>query len=117
MCRVLVCGGRDFTDAAFMWTALDKLHAERKFTALIQGGSRGADTLARDWAKTKPEIARYRSRAKWTELGREAGPVRNARMLTWKPDLVVAFAGGRGTRDMIRQAKAAGVEIIKIGWT
>jgi predicted Rossmann-fold nucleotide-binding protein len=28
-----------------------------------------------------------------------------------KPDLVIAFPGGRGTADMIRQAKEAGVPV------
>jgi len=30
------------------------------------------------------------------------------------PDLVVAFAGGTGTADMIRQARGAGVETIEV---
>jgi UDP-N-acetylmuramoylalanine-D-glutamate ligase len=29
-----------------------------------------------------------------------------------KPDLVVAFPGGRGTANMVEQAKQAGVEVI-----
>jgi hypothetical protein len=32
-------------------------------------------------------------------------------MLEWKPDLVIAFPGGRGTADMVKQAKAAGVPV------
>jgi hypothetical protein len=37
-------------------------------------------------------------------------------MLTWKPDLVVAFPGpqSKGTWDMVNKAKAAGVETIVI---
>jgi UDP-N-acetylmuramoylalanine-D-glutamate ligase len=31
-----------------------------------------------------------------------------------KPDLVVAFPGGRGTADMVRRAKEAGVEVIEV---
>jgi hypothetical protein len=29
-----------------------------------------------------------------------------------KPDLVVAFPGGRGTADMVKRARAAGIELI-----
>jgi hypothetical protein len=29
-----------------------------------------------------------------------------------RPDFVVAFEGGNGTADMIRQARAAGVEVL-----
>jgi hypothetical protein len=31
-----------------------------------------------------------------------------------KPDYVVAFKGGRGTADMIRKARAAGLVVINI---
>lgn len=31
-----------------------------------------------------------------------------------KPDLVVAFPGGRGTADMVKRARAAGVEVIEV---
>ena len=37
-------------------------------------------------------------------------------MLDEKPDIVLAFPGGRGTADMIARAEQAGVEVIKIGW-
>jgi UDP-N-acetylmuramoylalanine-D-glutamate ligase len=30
-----------------------------------------------------------------------------------KPDLVVAFPGGRGTADMVAKARAAGVEVLE----
>jgi hypothetical protein len=111
--KVLVCGGRDFTNIAFIWARLDQLHAERPFTAMITGGAKGADTIANDWGKTKP-ITRYVSKADWAKHGRAAGPIRNARMLEWEPDLVVAFPGGVGTANMISQARAAGVEVVEI---
>jgi hypothetical protein len=45
-----------------------------------------------------------------------AGPIRNARMLEeGKPDIVIAFPGGRGTANMIEQAHAAGVEVVQVG--
>lgn len=109
--RVLVCGGRHFSNVAFIWAALDRLHGEHRFTAMIQGGAMGSDFHANEWAKTKPEIERHVCRADWRSYGRAAGPVRNARMLEWKPDLVVAFPGGRGTADMVAQATAAGVPV------
>lgn len=51
--------------------------------------------------------------ADWKKHGKAAGPIRNQSMLTeHKPDLVIAFPLGesKGTRDMIRKAKAAGIE-------
>jgi hypothetical protein len=32
-----------------------------------------------------------------------------------KPDLVVAFPGGRGTANMVKQARAAGVAVMEVG--
>lgn len=95
-----------------MMRVMDALHSERKFTAIIQGGAQGADRLASEWARTKPEIERYECKADWHKHGLASGPLRNARMLEWKPDLVVAFPGGRGTADMVRRSKAAGVEVL-----
>ena len=47
-------------------------------------------------------------------LGRKAGPIRNQRMLDdGKPDLVIAFSGGKGTAGMMAIARRAGVKIIQ----
>lgn len=125
--RVLVCGGRNFRSPAQVFRALDDLHSAHRFTALIQGGATGADKFAKEWASAKPEIQRFECKAKWDDLSHPdaviktrrdgtkydalAGHRRNARMLEWKPDLVVAFAGGTGTANMIEQAEAAGVRV------
>ena len=110
--KVIVCGGRDFRSPAQVWRELDRLHAELSFTALMQGGATGADAFAREWATRKPEVHRYVCLADWDTHGKAAGPKRNARMLEWKPDAVIAFPGGSGTANMVKQATAAGVRVI-----
>jgi hypothetical protein len=113
--RLLVCGGRDFTRRVLLFKTLDDLHAQHQFRDFIQGGARGADALAKLWAKTHPEIVRWECRANWTAYGNAAGPIRNTKMLTWLPDLVVAFpTGGPGTADMMTKARSAGVPVIEI---
>ena len=111
--RVLVCGGRDFNNVAFIWSKLDQLHAETPFTALIQGGQTGADEIASEWVKTKPEITPYSCKADWDRYGRAAGPMRNMRMLEFRPHLVVAFPGNRRTTDMKKRARAANIKVIE----
>jgi hypothetical protein len=114
MTRVLVCGGRDFSDRATLTAALDRLHAERGFTLVIAGGARGADTMAEEWAASRGVPCDVYM-AEWERLGRKAGPIRNARMLTeGNPDLVVAFPGGRGTAHMVRIARRAGVGMVEV---
>lgn len=51
--KVLVCGGRDFDHRATVYAKLDRLHPDRPFGAVIASGSRGADTLAAEWAKNR----------------------------------------------------------------
>lgn len=49
--RVLVCGGRDFRDVTAVYHALDQLDARYPITHLIQGGARGVDEIAAQWAE------------------------------------------------------------------
>jgi hypothetical protein len=49
---VIVCGGRDYADGAFVFLALDYLHARRGIDLLIEGGQTGADRHARHWAES-----------------------------------------------------------------
>jgi ABC-type Fe3+-hydroxamate transport system substrate-binding protein len=107
--RVLVCGGRDFSDRELVYETLLDLHP----SVIITGGAEGADRLAYDWAC--PVVPTETYKADWTKHGRAAGPIRNQRMLDEsKPDVVVAFPGGRGTADMVRRARAAGVRVMEI---
>jgi hypothetical protein len=110
--RLLVCGGQDFDDAAFLFRILDDLHREHRFREFMQGGARGADALAKEWAMTKGDLKCFEIKADWKKYGPAAGPIRNQQMLEWGPDLVVAFAGGTGTAGMVALARAAGVPVI-----
>ncbi|HVT51973.1 MAG TPA: DUF2493 domain-containing protein [Dongiaceae bacterium] len=112
--RVLVCGGRDFTDRALLEAALDRLHRAHAFTVLIEGDARGTDRMAGAWAEARG-IVHEVFRADWDGLGPKAGPIRNRQMLDQgRPDLVVAFPGSNGTDHMKRIARAAGIEIVEV---
>jgi hypothetical protein len=81
---------------------------------IIHGGAAGADWCAGAVAELR-DIPQSVFKADWKAHGRAAGPIRNQQMLDQgKPDLVLAFPGGRGTADMVRRAKAAGVEVREI---
>lgn len=114
--RVLVCGGRDYRDVQRVYAELDALHAAARHDCMvvIQGGAKGADQLARQWAVDRG-VAFQNYPADWVKHGRAAGPIRNERMLlAGRPELVLAFPGGRGTADMVNRAKAAGVTLKEI---
>lgn len=108
--RVLVCGGRNYHNRAALRAYLSNL-GPQKVSLIITGAAPGADKLATEWA-AECGIQFREFPANWKAHGRAAGPIRNQRMLDeGRPDLVVAFPGGRGTADMIRRAKAAGVMV------
>lgn len=140
--RILVCGGRDFGNMdrklpevefekrrkqyAFIFNTLDKLarkHSKHynpddnwlpSDIVIISGGAKGADEAAACWAIVnwiEPEIYK----ANWFKFKKVAGLVRNQQMLKkGKPDLVVAFPGGRGTNHMVGISKKAGVEVLEL---
>ena len=52
MSKVLICGGREFTDSRLLNNILDRF--QRKYspiTVVIQGDARGADSLGKLYAK------------------------------------------------------------------
>jgi YspA, cpYpsA-related SLOG family len=114
--RVLVCGGRDFNDWPLLNQALSDLLPEdtRDTVTIISGHARGADALGERWARAEG-LQLLVFPADWQTYGRSAGPIRNKQMLVeGKPELVVAFAGGSGTANMIKQARAAGVTVVEV---
>lgn len=112
--RVLVCGGRDYCESSTVWGALDDLRREHGALTIINGGATGADQIAREWWKARHVGELITVPADWKRHGKAAGPMRNQRMLDqYKPEIVLAFPGGRGTADMVRRAKSAGVRVIE----
>lgn len=110
--RILVCGGRDYADQAMLFSALDMEAEAGPINAIIQGDCpTGADKLARMWAISRNEHL-DRFPADWQAHGKAAGPIRNQQMIdVGKPTKVFAFKGGRGTADMIRRARGAGIAV------
>jgi len=113
--RVLVCGGRDYDDQGEVWSALSDLRARFGRLTVIQGGATGADMLAREWAFRQSSVRLINEPADWQKHGKAAGTIRNQLMVDeYRPELVLAFPGGRGTADMVRRAKAAGVPVREV---
>lgn len=109
--KVLVCGGRTYAKAEKVFQNLNMIHDIEPITEIIEGGANGADRLARDWARAH-KIPVRTFEAQWATNGDKAGPLRNKQMLDeGKPWLVVAFPGGKGTMNMIGQARKAGIQL------
>jgi hypothetical protein len=100
MTRVLVTGGRDYSDKATLRRAI----LEARPSLLISGGARGADRLAAEIADDLG-IPQMIFPANWTGEGRAAGVIRNQRMLDLR--LPASFWPLRcvGTADMVERAR------------
>jgi len=110
--RIVVTGGRDFYDYAKVETALAKFGGRP--VELAHGCARGADSLAERFAATRGWGIR-RFPADWHRWGKRAGVLRNQQMIDeFKPDIAVAFPGGRGTADMVRRLKAANIVTVEV---
>ena len=106
--KVIVCGGRDYKDKSFVYSCLDKFHKKSKITLLINGGARGVDQFAYEWAIANG-VPSHREFADWDRDGKMAGPIRNQKMRDMNPDCIIAFPGGKGTADMVKRAKGVPV--------
>lgn len=118
--RVVVTGGRFYSDKKALWDALDKLHysLDGPITLLGHGacaiGDGGADIIAEQWAKHQ-EVVYIGIPAKFHTgtRGSAEGPLRNQKMLdTVKPDVVLAVSGGKGTANCVKEAEQRNIKVI-----
>lgn len=112
---VLVCGGRNYRDQETVFRVLNEIHGEEgQIEAVIHGGATGADHRAHSWAFAHG-VCTMQFDPNFRAHGKAAGPIRNADMLMYgRPDLVVAFPGGKGTANMVQQAKKAAVPVREV---
>jgi hypothetical protein len=117
-CKVLVTGGRNYSDVAHVHEVLNTLYIDRGPLVIIQGGATGADFIAKSWATIAYNCEEITVKAEWDKYGKAAGHIRNKKMLDLHtPDLVMAFPGGAGTANMTRQASKNGYTVCSsIGW-
>jgi hypothetical protein len=106
---VIVTGSRDWADSGPIYRALDDACP----TLVVEGGARGADAIARAWAKDSG-VRSYSFNANWHKYGGFAGPLRNRLMLQAYPNaIVLAFPlDGPGTKDCIEQARQMRMRVL-----
>ena len=113
MVKVIICGGREFFDKAKLYKVMDEFHSKTPVTTVVSGCAMGADNLGEWWASDR-KITVERYPADWKFYGKKAGPIRNGEMARSGATHCVAFPGGSGTRDMIRQAKENSLYVLEI---
>ncbi|AOV17982.1 hypothetical protein BJI67_13750 [Acidihalobacter aeolianus] len=114
MKRVLVAGGTSDNAHSRVYHALYSVHERWSIGCVMHGGSSETDSLAQAWADQQG-IPTEIYAAEWRRLGFAAGPARHGRIFDeGRPDLLVAFPGGRGTPDLVARARASGVPILDL---
>ncbi|ALU99743.1 DUF2493 domain-containing protein [Campylobacter coli] len=117
--KLLVCGGRDYTDIEHFNKEMDNVFSlyQNQIDTIIEGGARGADNMAKNYA-LKNKINLVEVKADWQHFGKAAGPIRNQRMLSMldSNDCVLAFWNGvsKGTKNMIEIARNKNIKVIII---
>ena len=110
---ILVCGDRKWKNRKRIGQQLIK--RKKKIGLLIEGGAKGADEIAWDYARLLG-IPTATFEANWEQHGKAAGPIRNMAMLQYgKPDLVLAFhkklVKSKGTKHCVEQARKLGIKV------
>ncbi|EYB67282.1 hypothetical protein DEIPH_ctg045orf0011 [Deinococcus phoenicis] len=84
---------------------------------VVTGGASGADTMGKAWA-LENGIPHRGVPAEWERWGKKAGPLRNAEMARYACDGVrggcLALPGGKGTADMVQQARTSGLTMMEV---
>ena len=117
--KVVVAGGRDFTNYNLLKEKVDNILSQKKLThkiLILSGKSIGADSLGEIYAlENNLEILSYP--ADWDKFGKKAGVKRNAEMIN-DADALIAFWNGnsQGTKYMIDIATKKGKMIRVINY-
>ena len=113
MFKVVIAGGRDFSDYDLLkkWCDyyLEKRIQSGEQIVIISGGARGADTLGEQYA-TEKGFTVDKHPADWNKNGKAAGYIRNKEMVDIA-DAVIAFWDGKskGTSHTINLAESKGI--------
>lgn len=112
MFRVIIAGGRDFSDYDLLSGTMDLLLSNiHDDITVICGKARGADTLGERYARERGYAVQYFP-ADWDRCGKRAGYIRNIEMAK-DADALAAFWDGHshGTKHMIETARQNGLKI------
>jgi hypothetical protein len=117
--NVVVTGSRDFKDSALVFKTMDLFY--HCIQNLFVGDAKGVDYFCYTWAVQR-SVNYQMFTADWTMNGRAAGPMRNKDMLTSAnkktpenyPLILLAFPGGIGTENCVKQAKAMDIQVLRV---
>jgi hypothetical protein len=116
MIRVIVTRQRDWTAYNIATVVLSRLIRRygRGGFVIVHGDCGGIDATFREACRDR-QIPEEAHPARWDELGKKAGPIRNQEMVDAGADFAIAvhrsLGYSRGTSDCVRRCLAAGIPV------
>jgi hypothetical protein len=111
--RLIIAGGRDFTDIELMTSKLDAILSKTDDDpiTILSGTARGADQTGEVYARIRAlSVEQYP--AQWDKYGKSAGYKRNSQMADQATHCVVFWDGkSKGSKHMIDLAQQKGLEL------
>lgn len=109
--KVIIAGGRDFNNFDLLCEKCDKILSRQTEIEIVSGRARGADQLGERYAKERGYPIKMFP-AKWSELGKQAGYVRNVEMAEYADGLIAFWdMESKGTEHMIDIARERKLKI------
>lgn len=107
--KVIIAGSRGIQD----YSMVEKAVRESGFTVteVVSGTASGVDRLGERWAR-EHGVPVKQFPANWDELGKRAGYLRNAEMVTYAEALIAVWDGrSPGTNHTVKLAREAGLPV------
>lgn len=110
--KVIIAGSRYPSNKAVL-NVLDSLITNEVEKLILYTSNTGVPGISAHWAEENNKKVSYYSLNH--DQGRAASAVRNRNMLSKEsPDLVIAFPGGSGVRDLVKASSSKGVPVKSI---
>lgn len=108
--RIAITGGRDYGNRHLVASVLDLIGLLNGQSVILVGDCpTGVDAFVVGRRKDAQVF-----RAEWSKFNIGAGPIRNRAILDSGVDIVIAFPGGRGTSNMVKQARERNIPVIEL---
>ena len=111
--RIIVCGGRNFTDYKLLKRKLDKLTSklDKSKLVILSGHAKGADTLGEQWCFER-KVTYEIYRPDYSQWGKKLAPIKRSEEMVKNANTLIAFWDGfsLGTRHIVEYAKKQGMK-------
>ena len=110
--KVIIAGGRDFSDYSLLKESADKiLQKHLPEVTIVSGCASGADKLGERYAIERG-LNIIKKPADWKQYGKSAGIIRNAEMADIADGLLAFWDGqSKGTKNMVDRARHKGLDV------